>query len=449
MEANHPSQANDPSSSSGYYVWSPVDKNYTVYLNVAIIDRINFDVMRGFGAVPKRGAEVGGVLLGSVKTGDELVIRVDEFVTIPCEHLRGPSYILSENDLRAFDAELDRWSGQSGRQVVGFFRSNTREILQLGEEDLTLLNSRFQAETALCLLIKPYTTRPCEATFFVREGGAFPISSRYQTFTFRRKELGGGPSGPHRERGVPSSHRRHRDETASEPDRSASAAPEPAAPAPPVAAPAEPESAAQPDVQERPIERLADLPVSVDDALRAGRARRIERLRLSSAPAAPSGTASVDDVDALSLEESLAAARSRGAGRGAARRYRWVWLPLSLVFLLLGIVIGAEVTLTFQRSQNLAMNGDPYELDLTVSRFGSSFKLNWNPNLSALRQAKQAELYIEEGQLSKTKILSADELSHGSVIVPGAKENVRFRLTLFLRDHCTFSETVEATDATP
>jgi hypothetical protein len=444
MEANPPNQASAPSSSTGYYVWSPADKNYTVYLNVGLIDRLNFDVMRGFGAVPKRGAEIGGLLLGSVKPGDELVIRVDEFVTVPSEHLRGPSYILSENDLHALDTEIARSSRQGTHQVVGFFRSNTREILQLVDEDRALLDSRFPAESALCLLIKPYTTRPCEATFIVREDGAFPQNSRYQTFTFRRKDLGGTP-GSRRERG----RNAPREESAQEAGASAAQPFTPPARHAEAAFPAPapehngypPQSTVETPVSqlERPIGSFADLPVPVDEALRAGRRRRSERLRQQSA-----AESSADPgADAFAAQNAVPSAAP------APRRYRWIWLPISLIFLLLGVVIGTQVTLTIQRAQNAAMNGDPYELDLTVSHFGSSFMLKWNPNQPALRQADRAELHIEEGQATRTKLLSADDLAHGSVILTGAKENVRFRMTLFLRGRCTFSETVEASSATP
>jgi hypothetical protein len=50
----------------GYYVWEVPGKPVAVHLHLDVLDRIASEVMRGFGAVPKRGAEVGGLLIGIV-----------------------------------------------------------------------------------------------------------------------------------------------------------------------------------------------------------------------------------------------------------------------------------------------------------------------------------------------------------------------------------------------
>lgn len=50
----------------GTYTWEAPRKPQIVRLSLDAVDRMQQDVMRGFGAVPRRGAEVGGVLIGSV-----------------------------------------------------------------------------------------------------------------------------------------------------------------------------------------------------------------------------------------------------------------------------------------------------------------------------------------------------------------------------------------------
>mgnify|MGYP003380347882 CR=1 FL=1 len=45
--------------------------------------------MTGFGAVPRRGAEVGGILLGRWEMETD-TIWVDDVVLAQCEHRRGP-----------------------------------------------------------------------------------------------------------------------------------------------------------------------------------------------------------------------------------------------------------------------------------------------------------------------------------------------------------------------
>src|ERR1035441_6904852 len=83
-----------PETPSGHYVWEPAGEDYAVRLYSEIIDRLNYEVIRGFGALPKRGAEVGGVLMGSAERGTKLIVKVEDFQTIACEHLSAASQTL-------------------------------------------------------------------------------------------------------------------------------------------------------------------------------------------------------------------------------------------------------------------------------------------------------------------------------------------------------------------
>src|SRR5258705_10618931 len=84
-----------------YYVWQPTDNPLTIQLAFDVIDRMNIEIMRGFGAVRRRGTEVGGVLLGRIEpVGSHAYITIDDFEPVPCEYAFGPSYILSTQDLQ-------------------------------------------------------------------------------------------------------------------------------------------------------------------------------------------------------------------------------------------------------------------------------------------------------------------------------------------------------------
>src|SRR5271163_4583659 len=123
----------DPSTQAapGYYVWEPPGKSLVVHLHIDVIDRLSAEVMRGFGAVPKRGAEVGGILLGTIEEGEQTVVRVEDFEPVACDYKRGPSYLFTEEDGAAFDDACARWLPDSSRPVyaVGYFRSHTRDGL--------------------------------------------------------------------------------------------------------------------------------------------------------------------------------------------------------------------------------------------------------------------------------------------------------------------------------
>jgi len=164
----------------GYYVWAVPGNPVAVHLRLDVVDRLAAEFQRGLGAVPKRGAEVGGVLLGSIEPGlvkDTSIVRIDDFEPVPCSYVRGPSYLLTEEDRKIFDEICER------RSPVGYYRSHTRAGLSLGPEDLDLALN-------VALLVKPLADKPGVAGFFVRENGVFPGKTPLE-FPFRRWEMTG------------------------------------------------------------------------------------------------------------------------------------------------------------------------------------------------------------------------------------------------------------------
>ncbi len=415
------------SESTGYFVWEPVGKRISIHLSGDVVDQLNLAVMRGFGAVPKRGAEVGGLLLGTVETGAKSVVRIEEFVNVRCEHLHGPSYILSEADLLAFDRELSaRTADPNGQtRVVGFFRSNTREPMQLSETELALLDARFPDDDAVCLLVRPFATRPSEAVFLTRDDGRFSGMVQHDTFMFRRKEMNLGPA-PRRQR--------------------AAATPAPRPPAP-EAAEERPEKFMQSEENPQPeypgpVSGASGAQAADFATARLGRGRYGRGARPEAAAGQTTGSAT-EPAAASPLQVPAHVSEIPWDTRPVpVQRSHWSWAPLSFIFLLLGILIGVGITLTISRSRSIAPNEDPYALSLSVSHFGDSFHLSWNPRLPALRQARSGELLIQEGEARKTQPLSADDLARGEVIYRGGSEPLRFRLTVFLGDRAAFSESV-------
>src|SRR5437773_3503301 len=99
-------------------------KSLAVRLNLDVVDRLATAVMEGFKAVPRRGLEVGGLLLGRIEA-DWVV--VDDFAPIPSEHQYGPSWLLSGKDKKLLAGETSRLQAAAdGLRVVGLCRSHTR-----------------------------------------------------------------------------------------------------------------------------------------------------------------------------------------------------------------------------------------------------------------------------------------------------------------------------------
>ncbi len=96
------------------------------------MEGIEQEVAEAFAAVPRRGAETGGILLGT-RDGDRLVI--EDFEPVPCEHRFGPSYRLSDADREGM-AESVAWfraCAQPGLSVLGYYRSHTLPDFALTE----------------------------------------------------------------------------------------------------------------------------------------------------------------------------------------------------------------------------------------------------------------------------------------------------------------------------
>src|SRR5262245_34792405 len=95
----------EPKSSSAavsglpYYAWEVPEKPVAVHLHFDVIDRMSPEILRGLGALKRRGAEVGGLLLGKVQPGAPQTITIEDFEPVPTEYLTGPSYNLSSKDL--------------------------------------------------------------------------------------------------------------------------------------------------------------------------------------------------------------------------------------------------------------------------------------------------------------------------------------------------------------
>jgi hypothetical protein len=188
-----------PQDESGYYVWAPPGKDLAVHIHLYVLDNLLAEIMRGFGAVPKRGAEVGGVLIGSIERGDQTIVRIEDFEPVECGYTRGPSYRFNEQEQAAFADACQRWQPDAGREsyAVGYFRSHTRDGLSLAPEDTDLLDRYFTGPSHIALLVKPLITKASPAGFFFREDGVFQGETPLE-FPFRRRELTGEEAPTHR-----------------------------------------------------------------------------------------------------------------------------------------------------------------------------------------------------------------------------------------------------------
>jgi hypothetical protein len=116
-----------------------------------------------FEKVPRRGLEIGGILLGRTETeGNLTTFWVDGFRPVESEHRWGPSYVLSDPDFARLREEMDR----CGSGCVGIYRSQTRaRRLALDVWDVKVFGQCFPTGNALLLMLAPALGK---AAFFSR-----------------------------------------------------------------------------------------------------------------------------------------------------------------------------------------------------------------------------------------------------------------------------------------
>jgi len=160
---------------------SPVDVEYSL----VVIEEIRQVVADGFQRLQRGGIEVGGVLYG---TREDRVVRILAMREIACEHARGPTFHLSENDRSALTAQLARDKEDmrlEGLLVVGWFLSHTRSDITLQQSDLDTYNTFFPQRWQVTMVVHPGRAGAMRAGFFVREpDGKVKGERSYQEFNF-------------------------------------------------------------------------------------------------------------------------------------------------------------------------------------------------------------------------------------------------------------------------
>ena len=362
------------------FIWQSADGATEVHLSLNAVDGILHECMRGMGAVPKRGAEVGGVLLGTVAhVGSRRLLTIETFESVPIEYKHGPSYVFSEGDAELFREAVARLNSAGFPRPVGFFRANTRDEMELTEEDIRTLAQHFCDPDSVALLIRPFTTRPSTAGFVLPRDGRFSVGASPESeFVFRRREIEetleaqappAGPRVPYRPFAVPSPAQHHEAGPAS----AVAAMPPPA-----------------PGVAQPKIAMPAPIPAPV--------------------PRVPA----------------------------PRPRVRWRWLPLSSIFLVIGILLGIEATFSFRGA-----SPDPYDLKLSLSRNGNTLTLHWDRSAPAVRAAHRGVVVIEDGNVQMTRDLSASDLQTGSVVYTASGPSVHFQLRVSPHERDSVAETID------
>src|SRR4051812_45197227 len=130
------------------YVWNEANRKLSIHLSLDVVSRLGLSAMEAYKSVPRRGLEVGGLLLGHLGNGS---IYIQGFEPVESEHRTGPFYKLSESDILLLDEALTRHP-----DAVGIYRTQTRdESLSLQEDDAELFRKHFTGQDDVYLLVQP------------------------------------------------------------------------------------------------------------------------------------------------------------------------------------------------------------------------------------------------------------------------------------------------------
>ena len=176
-----------------YHVWQVPDKLASICVSRAVIGGILRRGKRGRLRPSRRRTETGGILLGTAEhEGEHVTIRIEESLEVPCEHLFGPAYSLSDGDKQTLRATLEKAKSQGRFFPVGFYRTHARRGCGLDADDLPLFSEFFPDPTDLALVVKRRAIRSNRAAFFFREDGQSKPSLEAPVRGSRRK----GPGAP-------------------------------------------------------------------------------------------------------------------------------------------------------------------------------------------------------------------------------------------------------------
>jgi proteasome lid subunit RPN8/RPN11 len=169
--------------------WDAPDGACFVVLDSNLMEELRRQAIQAYLSLPKRGAEIGGLLFGDVRQDGSMVFQIDGCEGIPCEYRFGPSYKLSETDYGRLSERLARHQHDGSEPVIGWYRSYTGREAALDHTDLELLRNAFPRPHLVSLLLQPISAEKCMARFQFGSDGELAADRPYEPFLLEPAQL--------------------------------------------------------------------------------------------------------------------------------------------------------------------------------------------------------------------------------------------------------------------
>jgi hypothetical protein len=381
---------------SAITTWTAPECPFAIEYSARLMDEIRLSVMDAFFSLPRGGAEIGGVLLGSYNHSK---LTIKGYAPIECEHAFGPGFTLSARDL----AKLERLlasapGGPAGRDVkpVGWYHSHTRSEIFLSGADLEIYNRFFPEPWQVALVLKPHTFEPMRAGFFFREAAAGIAAARsyteFQLEGLPLERLPGMEEGPARRVAL----------LEKKPQARGGAGP---------ARPVTPEPSCTPG------EAPSEVPSGA-----------LGRALTGPAPAAIAPSAAAEGGRGRHPEIAL----PKFLVQPSTRSQRWLVPALTIAaFVVLGSVIYQTRIQWWPPLVNLvhaSAAGPPASLGLSAADENGQLQIRWEGNSALVRNAADAALRIVDSGALQSITLDAAHLQSGSFTYARASQNVDITL---------------------
>jgi proteasome lid subunit RPN8/RPN11 len=169
--------------------WDAPDGACGVVMGANLMEELRRQAIQAYLSVPKRGAEIGGLLFGNVRQDGSIAFHIDSSEDIPCEYRFGPSYKLSEADFGLLRKRLAQHQRDRSEPVIGWYRSYTGREAALDQTDLELLREVFPHPHVVTLLLQPISAEKCMARFQFGSDGEPAADQPYEPFLFDPAQL--------------------------------------------------------------------------------------------------------------------------------------------------------------------------------------------------------------------------------------------------------------------
>jgi hypothetical protein len=350
-----------------YFNWEPESAAVSVHMHLGAIEGMARDIIERVSRQPRPNVEVGGLLLGRLKPGDRPEVWIERYQRIPCAHSFGPKFVLDRDDMEGLEKAATTVLASGDIAVVGFYRSHARPGFELEESDFELIRRYFSDPSDLILLVKAASAANLAGRFYTWDAlsGAQPVGGEFP-FSGRVVSSDTLPDTP---------------ETAGDAEVTSLSRPRPVAAAP----------------REEPVAAIEPAPSLYGLADGAGQWPDAEPRTDTDEPRA-----------------------------GGLKK----WLPLLAALLLVGgiawlMLRPARHTVSNPAPAQVAETGRP--LGLYVDSAGPTWRVLWNPNATALHEARTVQLFVREGD-EQTRVELAPYLASGSFPYKPAGNDVTFRL---------------------